>query len=85
MLAQRLLWRIGLPYAAFVLAGSFVLLAWMAWNLTLEERAHLETIAKTNAAFINRARLPPSVRMADDLTQVLGVSVAPSCGADVGH
>jgi len=75
MLAQRLLWRIGLPYAAFVLAGSFVLLAWMAWNLTLEERAHLETIAKTNAAFINRARLPPSVRMADDLTEVLGVSV----------
>jgi signal transduction histidine kinase len=75
MLAQRLLWRIGLPYAAFVLAGSFMLLAWMAWNLTLEERAHLETIAKTNAAFINRARLPTSVRMADDLTEVLGVSV----------
>lgn len=75
MLLQRLLWRIGLPYAAFVLAGSFLLVAWMAWNVTQEERSHLESTARTNAAFINRERLPPSMRMADDLTEVLGTAV----------
>jgi signal transduction histidine kinase len=75
MLLQRLLWRIGLPYAAFVLAGSFVLVAGIAWNMTRDERAQLEMIAQTNAGFINRVRLPPSERMANELTEVLGDSV----------
>jgi signal transduction histidine kinase len=58
-----------------VLAGSVALVVWMAANLMREERSKLETIAQTNAAFINRVRLPPSIRMAQQLTEVLGVSV----------
>src|SRR5262249_45885480 len=54
---------------------SFALVAWMAWNLTREDRSHLEHIAVSNAGFINRTRLPPSIRMAEQLSEVLGVSV----------
>lgn len=72
---QRLHWRIGLPFALFVLAGSVALLTWMGWIVTLEGREQLESLAKTNADFINRVQLPASDRMARQLHEVLGVWV----------
>jgi signal transduction histidine kinase len=75
MNSRRLSWRIGLPFALFVLAGSVVLVLLIGWNLAREERARFETLARTNADFIDRVKLPPSLRMSQELTQVLGVSV----------
>jgi signal transduction histidine kinase len=74
MNSQRLSWRIGLPFALFVLAGSVALVLIIGWNLAREDSARFENLARTNAAFINRVKLPPSLRMAQELTQVLGMS-----------
>ncbi|MCE9519872.1 MAG: hypothetical protein K8R87_10010 [Verrucomicrobia bacterium] len=75
MSIKRLSWRIGLPFAAFVLAGSVALVVWMGWNLANEDRARFEMLARTNADFINRVQLPASDRMAEQLRQVIGNSV----------
>jgi signal transduction histidine kinase len=72
---QRLSWRIGLPFALFVLGGSVALVLLIGWRIAHEERARFEALARTNAAFINRMNLPPSPRMANELRQVLGVGV----------
>ena len=71
----RLIWRIGVPFVAFVLAGSIALVAVMGWNLTADERARFEKLAATNAEFIDRVGLPPSERMAFQLHEVIGHSV----------
>jgi len=71
----RLHWRIGLPFAAFVLAGSIALLLWMAWMVAREERGQFESLARTNAEFINNVKLPSSERMARQLSEVIGVHV----------
>jgi signal transduction histidine kinase len=75
MNSQRLSWRIGLPFALFVLAGSVALVVLIGLNLANDERVRFEQLARTNADFINRVKLPPSPRMSQELTQVLGVSV----------
>ena len=75
MVLKRLSWRIGLPFAGFVLAGSVALIIGMGWHLNREDEARFEKLARTNAEFINRVRLPASHRMAQELTEVLGVSV----------
>lgn len=75
MNAQRLPWRIILPFAGLVLAGSMALLGWMAYRVGQEEQARFEGLARTNAAFLNEAGLPPTGRMARQLGEVLGVTV----------
>lgn len=72
----RLPWRIALPFAALVLAGSAALMIWTAWTVREEDRLRFETLAKTNAAFMERMKLPMSERMARQLGEVLGVGVA---------
>lgn len=72
----RLPWRIALPFAALVLAGSAALMIWTAWTVRNEDRLRFETLAKTNAAFMERMKLPMSERMARQLSEVLGVGVA---------
>ena len=76
MSATRLHWRIGLPFAAFVLAGSVLLVAWTWWSLESEDRAAFEKLAESNAKFIQHMRLPASERMARQLSEVLGVGVS---------
>jgi signal transduction histidine kinase len=71
----RLPWRIGLPFTAFVVIGSVLLVAWTWWSIELEERAAFEKLALTNARFIEHMRLPASERMALQLGEVLGVGV----------
>ena len=75
MPSQRLPWRIVLPFAGLVLAGSVALLAWMAWMIGLEDRARFEQLAQTNASFINQTGFPPTERMARQLGEVLSVAV----------
>ena len=75
MTFQRLSGRIGLPFALFVLVGSVMLLLLTGWNLANDDRERFEKLARTNADFMNRVKLPPSPRMADELQQVLGISV----------
>ncbi|CAN5704286.1 hypothetical protein BH11VER1_BH11VER1_12440 [soil metagenome] len=72
----RLPWRIALPFAALVLAGSAALMIWTAWTVRNEDRLRFETLAKTNAAFMERMKLPMSERMARQLGEVLGVGIA---------
>jgi signal transduction histidine kinase len=76
MSTTRLHWRIGLPFAAFVLAGSVLLVAWTWWSLESEDRAAFEKLAESNAKFIQHMRLPASERMARQLSEVLGVGVS---------
>lgn len=75
MSIKRLPWRIALPFAASVVAGSAALVIWMGWNLAGEERARFEKLARTNAEFIDRVQLPASERMAEQLGQVIGARV----------
>ncbi|MEY4483498.1 MAG: hypothetical protein RL693_950, partial [Verrucomicrobiota bacterium] len=72
----RLPWRIALPFAALVLAGSAALMIWTAWTVRNEDRIRFETLAGTNAAFMERMKLPMSQRMARQLSEVLAVGVA---------
>ena len=76
MPATRLHWRIGLPFAAFVLAGSVLLVTWTWWNIENDERLAFEKLASSNVRFIQHMRLPASERMARQLSEVLGVGVS---------
>ena len=76
MTFTRLPWRIGLPFAAFVVIGSVFLVAWTWWSIESEERASFERLARTNAEFIRHMRLPASERLAQQLGEVLGVEVS---------
>jgi signal transduction histidine kinase len=71
----RLPWRIAVPFAAFVLAGSIVLVALTWWSVREDESRAFAALARTNAEFLRRMTLPPSERMASQLGEVLNVSV----------
>lgn len=75
MTFQRLTGRIGLPFALLVLTGSVMLMLIIGWNLATDDRERFETLALTNADFMNHMKLPPSLRMSNELQQVLGVGV----------
>lgn len=75
MALQRLSWRIGLPFALFVLFGSMALVLWMGWLVSREDRRQFETLARTNANFLDEVNLPPSESMARQLAEVLGLEV----------
>lgn len=72
---NRLSWRISLPFAAFVLAGSILLVALQWWNIRQDERQDFARLAQTNAEFLRRMTLPSSERMASQLGEVLRVEV----------
>lgn len=76
MMPQRLHWRIGLPFALFVLAGSVALVLWMSWRSVGAERERLASLARSNAEFLRQSKLPPSDRMARQLSEVLNARVA---------
>jgi len=75
MPVSRLSWRIAFPFAAFVLVGSLALAFWMSWMSVNAERRRLEMLAKSSAELVQRMRLPPSERMAVELSEVLHVGV----------
>ncbi|HSI63972.1 MAG TPA: HAMP domain-containing sensor histidine kinase [Candidatus Saccharimonadia bacterium] len=75
MTPPRLPWRIALPFAGFVLAGSIALVALTWWSVREDERRDFAALAQTNAEFLRRMALPPSERMASQLGEVLNVQV----------
>ena len=70
------LWfRIAFPFFLFVVAGSFLLSAWLYSSAHRESYKQFGTVGRTNADFIRTSRLPCSERMADELSRILEVQV----------
>jgi signal transduction histidine kinase len=72
---HRLSWRIGLPFVLLVLAATVTLVVYMTRQIAEERRHELERLAAADAAFLLRAGLPPTERMAEDLRAVTGCEV----------
>ncbi|MCA8969693.1 MAG: HAMP domain-containing histidine kinase [Planctomycetes bacterium] len=75
MILQSLSWRIGLSFAAFVLIGSIALVFVIDRQVARENESRFAELARTNAAFLTRAKLPPSPYLDESLEQVLGCRV----------
>ena len=75
MAFDRLTWRVGLPFVLLVLLTTGALAAYIGEQIDAEERARFEQVAAANAAFVDRASLPTSARLAADLRQVTGYRV----------
>jgi len=70
------LWlRLALPFLLFVAAGSLALALWLHASAQRESRHVFATLARTNADFIQSARLPANERVADYLSRVLNMRV----------
>ncbi|MBL9178085.1 MAG: hypothetical protein JNM65_08475 [Verrucomicrobiaceae bacterium] len=68
-------WRFGLGFLAFVVAGSLLLLAWLWQRERGESNRLFQALAEADADFVRRMNLPRSVKLADDLEQLLGVQI----------
>lgn len=75
MLSPFKSWRFGLGYLAFVVAGSLLLLAWLAYREEQESVRLFKALAKSQAEFVRQMRLPRSARLALDLERLSGVTV----------
>ncbi|MCB9880848.1 MAG: HAMP domain-containing histidine kinase [Planctomycetes bacterium] len=75
MILKSLSWRIGLSFAAFVLIGSIALVFVIDRQVARENELRFAELARTNAAFLARAKLPPSPYLDESLEQVLGCRV----------
>jgi signal transduction histidine kinase len=72
---HRISWRIGLPFVLLVLAAGGLLAWWFTTQRTADRHRELLALAARNAAFVPRAGLPTSDKMAEDLEAVLGLGV----------
>jgi len=72
---SSLSWRLGLPFLAFVAAGSSALVAWLQFEETRESQTAFLQTARANAQFIRSQRLPATERTASALGEVLGMEV----------
>ena len=73
--------------AVFVLLGSLAMVVAFARHLDREERRAFEGLARTNAGFLERTRLPQSEKMAAQLGEIIGARVffwQPASGRVVG-
>ena len=73
--------------AVFVLLGSLSLVLAFERHLDREERRAFEGLARVNAGFLERARLPQSEKMAAQLGEIIGARVffwQPKTGQVVG-
>jgi len=73
MTLHRLSWRIGVPFVLLVLCETVTLVVYMTMQIAAEERARLEQLAATDAAFM--ANYTASDRMARELGRVTGHAV----------
>jgi len=70
------LWlRIALPFFLFVVAGSFLLSAWLYASASRESRDQFAMLARNNADFIRTSRLAATERMAVELGRILELRV----------
>ncbi len=75
MRPQTLSAQIVLPLSLAVIAGSLALVGWLSWRTTSDSRAAFREQAAANARFIKRSHLPPSDKLARDLSAVLDFEV----------
>ena len=61
--------------AVFVLLGSLALVVAFERHLDREERRAFESLARVNAGFLDRTRLPQSAKMAAQLGEIIGAKV----------
>ncbi len=85
--STRLAVRMAASVALFVLLGSLALVLAFERHLAREERHAFEGLARVNAAFLERSRLPHSDKMAAQLGEIIGARVffwQPETGRVVG-
>lgn len=85
--ATSLRFWIPLVFGVFVLLGSIGLLQVFESRRQAEERSAFRNLARVNAGFMERTRLPRTSRMAERLSEVIGAEVFfrdPSSGQVVG-
>ncbi len=73
--SQRLTTRFVVIFAAFVAAGSLLLLAMFQHQQEQEQERVFAALARVDADFVRRLNLPRSVKLADDLGQLLGMQI----------
>ena len=67
--------RFVLVFVTFVAAGSLLLLAWLRYQQQAEEERIFLRLAHTDADFVQRLNLPRSAKLAEDLQQLLSMSL----------
>jgi signal transduction histidine kinase len=72
---QRLATRFVVVFAAFVAAGSLLLLALFQQQQAQEQERVFAALARADADFVRRLNLPRSSKLAGDLGQLLGMQI----------
>ena len=67
--------RFVLVFVTFVAAGSLLLLAWLRYQQQAEDERVFLRLAHTDADFVQRMNLPRSAKLAEDLQQLLRMSL----------
>jgi signal transduction histidine kinase len=67
--------RLVFVFVTFVAAGSLLLLAWLRYQQQAEEERIFLRLAHTDADFVQRLNLPRSAKLAEDLQQLLSMSL----------
>jgi len=67
--------RFVVVFAAFVAAGSLLLLTWLRHQQQAESERVFRTLAQTDANFVQRLNLPRSAKLAGDLGQLLRMQI----------
>lgn len=67
--------RFVVVFAAFVVAGSLLLLGWLRFQQQAENERVFLALAQADADFVQRLNLPRSARLAEDLGQLLRMQI----------
>lgn len=67
--------RFVVVFAAFVAAGSLLLLTWLRHQQQAESENVFRTLARSDASFVQRLNLPRSAKLAGDLGQLLQMQI----------
>jgi signal transduction histidine kinase len=67
--------RFVVTFAAFVVAGSLLLLAWLRHQQQAEHGRVFMALAQADADFVQRLNLPRSAKLADDLGKLLRMQI----------
>ncbi|GEP41743.1 ATP-binding protein [Brevifollis gellanilyticus] len=73
--SRSLTTRFVVVFAAFVAAGSLLLLAWLRHQQQAESENVFRTLARSDASFVQRLNLPRSAKLAGDLGQLLQMQI----------
>jgi len=68
--------RLVFVFVTFVAAGSLLLLAWLRYQQQAEDERIFLRLAHTDADFVQRLNLPRSAKLAEDLQQLLNMSLS---------